>query len=86
MPRIPVSRPLDWNAAQDRWLNLDNARRDAVQGTGRYPTTGQPRDHYPDVPVRYFAVRAADDPNWPADEASYPRLRGLVRGTAGRFI
>jgi hypothetical protein len=86
MPKVAVSRPLDWNAAQNRWNALDGARRDAVRGLASYPTAGQPCDHYPDVPVRYFAVRSAHDPNWPAGDADHRRMRALVRGALGRWV
>lgn len=86
MPRVPVSRPMSWNEATDRWYALDN-RRTGLQDTPQEViTVGLPRDRYPDVPVRFLAVRGVDDPAWPAQDASYPRLRGLTRGAGGRFV
>jgi hypothetical protein len=66
-----VSRELPWCEAIDRWDALDRARREA-QGVSLRRT-----------PVSYLAVRAADDPAWPALDRARTRPRDTQ---SGRFI
>lgn len=62
LARHRVSGPLDWDTAQRRWRKLDDQRR-----AQRRQTIGGER-------VRYFAVRSADDPEWPGPLAERGRI------------
>lgn len=57
-----VSHPLTWNRAIARWDVLDRRKRQLHKLYASYP------DRSYSSSVRYFAVRSADDPQWPADE------------------
>ena len=54
-----VSEPLDWDAAIEGWYEIDDVRR----ALARVPAESTAAH----IPVWYFAVRHADDPDWPAD-------------------
>lgn len=83
LARHRLSDPLDWNTAQRRWDRLDRARL-----RGRRQTIDG-------VPVRYFAVRSADDPEWPSVLATRrcvetapdrPYTAGLRKLTDGGYV
>ena len=52
--RHRVSNPLPWGEAQDYWNRLS-------------PTAGHPGHRVRNQAVRWYCVRAADDPAWPVD-------------------
>jgi len=58
--RYPMSVPLDWHKAQAFWQLMDDMR---------YYKTDELRPLPDGAPVRFFAVRAADDANWPREAA-----------------
>lgn len=57
--KVRVSEPLDWSEAQDRWADLDAIRRALLRVPAGLTAAR--------MPVRFFCVRVADDPEWPAD-------------------
>lgn len=69
--KVKVSKALSWGEAQDRWSELDGIRY--VGGHIEALAT----------PIAFFAVRSADDPDWP--RRAYPR-HVLTRNDAGEFI
>lgn len=60
--RVRVSAPLTWNAAQDSHLALHQ-----TDGTYDRPVVFPGYEVY-GRPVKFFAVRATNDPQWPADK------------------
>ena len=65
--KVPVSGAKAWHAAIARWYALDDRRT-----IDRAPLNVR------GCAVRYFAVRSADDPGWPAPH-------GPIRNRAARF-
>lgn len=68
--RKRVSRATDWNSAIDRWYKLDDHRR--AEGTN-LRTLG----------VSHYAVRAENDPEWPARKRAQFKPRCAK---TGRFV
>lgn len=60
--KVRVSGPMAWDAAIDRWYQLDDARPHLVGAVADTPRVSIPKFGR----VHYFAVRSADDPQWPA--------------------
>ena len=75
--RIRVSAPKGWQAAIHRWYALDNARLGMYSPAVQERSGAIRRD-----PIRFYAVRSADDPDWPQN-ARYAPPRDQ---RTGRFI
>lgn len=77
--KVRVSRAMPWDAAQNRHQALDFKHRMDDQ---RKATIGVSGDGLPEQPVRFYCVRSATDPTWPASKA-----RAIPRDKpTGRFI
>lgn len=71
LQKLPVSRRMDWGEAQDRFMAL----------TGDKVTFPPVKLRH--TPIRYFAVRAANDPQWPRYARADIRPRCAK---TGRFV
>jgi hypothetical protein len=67
--KVRVSEPTGWGEAIDTWEHHDNARFFCADH-GITLTAAS-------MPIRFFAVRSANDPGWPAD-AQLVRVRGAI--------
>lgn len=72
LTKVRITGDLSWDGAQDRWNILDDLRREAAAEDTYLVAEGFGA-------IRYFAVRSADDPNWPADQDNHAVAVVLAR-------